>query len=604
MVEILARGLRRRLRTLQLGNVNSVQCREAIARWLELRFKLNLNLNLRSSAFRVLASVNLQLAPPQMDSTRNALDAVFSISDISSVIFDEGGLDPQSLTNAARVCKTFKDPALDALWCTLPGLHPLTSILPPLKDLPNRRPVSDCVSLTLVHSFTDYGTLHQVTTAFILLDYTVFTSYTKRVKKIEMKVQQRSYDEEISRSILRNLLVTRSGCSKIFLSMRELFFVSISTDILFGILMLSGSNLTSIVAGNIQLVEIPSFAMTYNYPVQHNLRTLRLTLGPAQLHGGRKGSKECFEQYLILHSPMFLGCNALSNVRVSPDADMMMGLSRLEQLRTLHLDFNNASESRPTGRLPLSPFPSLQDLNLTVHASLANPAAILHDAHCFARVHVHIQVASYSSFQSQAEIITLLRTILDPIVGAQIRSFRFETLDKSYFPKVMMFFPVVRELVNFHALEMIRFDLGQAVFLSNSDFQDIVVAWPHVRYMSFGAANNTSSPLADLRGLCLLAQCTDLEYAEVLFDATDLPPHVSPNTTLSASPLRSLAVGLSPIANFRQVAHFLKCYFPQLASILCEASDAAESRKYRMYDADDLSIIGELWNAVETRLRA
>lgn len=40
--------------------------------------------------------------------------------------------DGKTLATAARVCKTFSDPALRNLWCSLPDLMPLWRLLGPL----------------------------------------------------------------------------------------------------------------------------------------------------------------------------------------------------------------------------------------------------------------------------------------------------------------------------------------------------------------------------------------------------------------------------------------------------------------------------------------
>ena len=53
-------------------------------------------------------------------------------SQVDTQPHDKPGVEEATLARAARVCKTFADPALEVLWSSLPTLLPLWLILKPL----------------------------------------------------------------------------------------------------------------------------------------------------------------------------------------------------------------------------------------------------------------------------------------------------------------------------------------------------------------------------------------------------------------------------------------------------------------------------------------
>ncbi|KAK7025220.1 hypothetical protein R3P38DRAFT_2953379 [Favolaschia claudopus] len=455
-----------------------------------------------------------------------------------------------SLTAVARTCSSWKDPALDGIWCHLGSLIPLLNLLPGLV----------CV-----------GGVHDIDSE-TPLDFTLFNSYACRVKHITERHTTRLHPRLLSllsplpRLITTRLSSTDSNCLPAALSLsaslRQLDldsgFRKKKSDAYNGYVEALLSVATHI--ERVRLRGLVDPCLNTSISQMYKLRSLSLRIGTV------------------------LSSETLVAISTFPF------LSELE-VEAAHIDFDNAvfeEWSQPHSHV--NRFQALKKLHIRAQAPLIElmlkiiPPASLHTLRIEATPTLTsrpIPVCWTSLFDTiMANASYTLHTLtieqhLDDIDDT------IDTSPSSPRPNSQndrIAFDTMRRLVALRLLRRLIIDTTHIPTLSDTELEALATWWPNLEHLDLGSlhssechpATPTSKPRATLG--CLQAFASALPELHTLILPLDLDVVVPPLSTAHSSKARPSVLeratfsSLTPPAS-KAIAPYLHALFPQLTAV-------------------------------------
>ncbi|KAJ7148206.1 hypothetical protein C8R46DRAFT_1199154 [Mycena filopes] len=523
----------------------------------------------------------------------SSMDRKLNMPEVLDIIFDLVGRDPndwvrrergRTLAALARTCKTFQNPALDALWCTQNGLAPILQTFP--DDLWDRTAPAKFKVKTFL----------ALRRPVMLQDWQRPLLHLARIRRFRID----SFPtDQFSVDVCQALRTCCPLQQPMFPKLQEIHWFDWRAQSLPVFAMFLSPRLRRIgfVPDSMaQLSILPTLGLMYP-----NLTHL-------DLRGPRRHSFENVDIALPSVLGLLISLKNLQELLLpSADARIIEYLARLPALEELVVD--EVLLTALTSGTPSHPrFPALQVLSLW---STTPDVAIMLVSALQSRALVLLNLVFDHVFPDAETTTRLLAAIaaLGPAAHETITTLHIEdewtearphanVPDEDEFDVYLVDGEALRVLFPFSNLVSITLKPYHGVDLDDALVADMARAWPLIEELQivFGADTH-EAPFAlreiTLRGLHALAtHCPHLRVLEIYMDASTIPDF---DTMPIQTSLTKLDVLCSPVVAPYAVGRFLRSMFPNLrilqSGCLQENSWTGSVRRWRNL-ADFLSQVG------------
>ncbi|RPD58015.1 hypothetical protein L226DRAFT_573342 [Lentinus tigrinus ALCF2SS1-7] len=412
---------------------------------------------------------------------------------------DKPGVEEATLARAARVCKTFTDPALAALWDSLPTFLPLWLLLEPLQMLGEQAAPPD--------QHLKYILTNEISPA----NWSRFRHYAALIREVRLDDVT---DARIDQSVWLHLVARAGGEVTLLPRLRSLSYAVLNPYRTSILLFLSPTLrkldlCCSWRAANWGPIERQEAAVSMliraactNCPQLDDLKLSMLEF-PGPLRVAAEGLKHRLRRL------------ELGTLEVSDAATIqaLADISTLEQLREIHV------KGLPTQRVPIRGFRALKDLSIVCDAveDVANLLA------CVVSPLESLEICSFAPSSSWQEGFGAIV----PMVKKSLKSFGIELLPEptGNQPETLYMLQLVQHLLPLRNLEAFSLLVRDTALIAEDHaFEAMTKAWP--RLLSFSLDGGVVTSSATLTTLALFAQnCPALHTLLLphLTDAVDVP---------------------------------------------------------------------------------
>ncbi|OBZ67193.1 hypothetical protein A0H81_12877 [Grifola frondosa] len=483
----------------------------------------------------------------------------------------------RSLAALARTCRTFHEPALDALWCSQPHLVNLVKCIPQKAWQMNWSRISKRNELSF-------------TRPLFPTDLDRFRLYAARIKKLGSPASESCIDypaTKLDKTLLPSLCIFQSS-QPLLPNLQSLcWHCADFLDNSPSIHMFLGPNLRelSLILMSRNYDHLPAIASLFAHLPQLSRGLTRLRcmghlsarisrelsnfievfrgLEVIQLSMPDASEPECAAKLLLFVA----GLPALKTLVITPPMDALLDSTDAD---TTHL---LAAFSVVQGlAFPSLKMFGLQGVSLTI-AAAALP--LLKWAPQIGNIDIMLQIQSTSSdFQASCELIgdNCLHQSLEFI------TLRKTPIDSQRFI-VSLTDTTFRPLLVFRHLKRFTIDFPHAAAYNDQFIKELALAWPLLSKLCLKGSTNQSS--VTLEGLVhLVIHCPHLASLEIGIDASVVPKDFNrrPGDGFHNWSISELKLGNSAILDPLWVAAFLSGLFPMLTKVVATGNTETVSR--------------------------